>query len=640
VAAQTRRIGQMNARFSERLEGAGEFACELMDDVLEQEEVAEAMEVTLGACGTGSVYDLNYELATIQQLMTAATPAAVVKIQQIDLVQLSDRGSLKLPPGSQAGLVMGEDEMRKLRPDAESWGVLEAGIAIGRCQRILCVFIDETEIEKVSVLSIIVLIIDEYGDLRMLTLIGLVVLASKTAVAQVDAINESFEETRECVQEAMAMYDECRKTRRLCQRKGHAQEHMVDDQVWTKEDWDTQLHNFGDALEEFCDPHEINATRIEAASSDHCAAAQAALQQFFDSARGEDALELYYKDWATASEDEREIRRERTVFGCMHHLRCCGWAAMERALEEMKKPWLAEDVKAIRSAGVVCVTGEQAMQWRSILLYFGSTIRIDYRSRGEEFKGWYMEQDGSFDEERGVLRHDYRGRAWRDIPCPTLHTRQDGLGAVCFDSINRVGPMKAFCGDYNQREEDINFLPAILISLESDVLQCEAAAYALIFSCVSEIHRLMSSKGAEIGDDGALAAADTIDEDGTTYIVVKKEYQGHVRASRIRRLGPAELHEIVAQEVFPFLKRVAENPAILGDRMGWRQCYKSTVTQQYGLLNEAMHGVGSKRGGEDINRYKTTLSFCQESVRRELEAEGAQHCWPREVCGDGEGASS
>jgi hypothetical protein len=192
------------------------------------------------------------------------------------------------------------------------------------------------------------------------------------------------------VQEAMAMYDECRKTRRLCQHKGHAQEHMVDNQVWTKEDWDTQLHNFGDALEEFCDPHEINATRIEAASSDHCAAAQAALQQFFDSARGEDALELYYRDWATASEDEREIRRERTVFGCMHHLRCCGWAAMERALEEMKKPWLAEDVKAIKAAGVVCVTGEQAMQWRSVLLYFGSTIRIDYRSRGEDFKGWYM----------------------------------------------------------------------------------------------------------------------------------------------------------------------------------------------------------------------------------------------------------
>ena len=91
-------------------------------------------------------------------------------------------------------------------------------------------------------------------------------------------------------------------------------------------------------------------------------------------------------------------------------------------------------------------------------------------------------------------------------------------------------------------------------SLESDVLQCEAAAYALIFSCVSEIHRLMSSKGAEVGDDGALAAADTIDEDGTTYVIVKQEYRGHVRASRIRRLGPAEMYEIAAQEVFPFLK--------------------------------------------------------------------------------------
>jgi hypothetical protein len=107
--------------------------------------------------------------------------------------------------------------------------------------------------------------------------------------------------------------------------------------------------------------------------------------------------------------------------------------------------------------------------------------------------------------------------------------------------------------------------------------------------------------------------ADTIDEDGTTYVIVKQEYRGHVRASRIRRLGPAEMYEIAAQEVFPFLKRVAANPALLGQRMGWRQCYKSAVACQYGRLNEAMHGVGSKRGGEDIHGKKTTLSFWQEA---------------------------
>jgi hypothetical protein len=70
--------------------------------------------------------------------------------------------------------------------------MLEAGIAVARCKRVLAVFIDETEVESVSVLSIIFLIIDEYGDLRMLTLIGLVVLSTKTAAAQVTARHHRF----------------------------------------------------------------------------------------------------------------------------------------------------------------------------------------------------------------------------------------------------------------------------------------------------------------------------------------------------------------------------------------------------------------------------------------------------------------
>ena len=89
------------------------------------------------------------------------------------------------------------------------------------------------------------------------------------------------------------------------------------------------------------------------------------------------------------------------------------------------------------------------MQWRSIMLYFGSTVKMDYRSRGEEFKGWVIKQDGSFDEERDVQRYDFTGRAWKDVPCPTLHTRQDGLGSVCHDSINRTDMMRGFCGEYS-----------------------------------------------------------------------------------------------------------------------------------------------------------------------------------------------
>jgi hypothetical protein len=51
--------------------------------------------------------------------------------------------------------------------------MLEAGTALDRCKRTLAVPTDETEIESASVMGIIFLvIIDEYGDLRMLTLIA------------------------------------------------------------------------------------------------------------------------------------------------------------------------------------------------------------------------------------------------------------------------------------------------------------------------------------------------------------------------------------------------------------------------------------------------------------------------------------
>ena len=152
-----------------------------------------------GKCGRGSVWPIHYELSCLQSLMTAATPAALVKIQLSYTEQLQARKVLRICPKDFE--VMGVSNLQRIRPQAESWSMLEAGIAMARCKRILAVFIDETEIENVSVLSIIFLITDEYGDLRMLTLVGLVVLSRKTAAAQVAAIVDSFTEVREMLEE-------------------------------------------------------------------------------------------------------------------------------------------------------------------------------------------------------------------------------------------------------------------------------------------------------------------------------------------------------------------------------------------------------------------------------------------------------
>jgi hypothetical protein len=94
--------------------------------------------------------------------------------------------------------------------------------------------------------------------------------------------------------------------------------------------------------------------------------------------------------------------------------------------------------------------------------------------------------------------------------------------------VLRKSMIKGFTGTFNQNEDDINFMASILVSMESRLLDCEGGIYALLFICVSETHRLMAAKGAAVDDKGLLQDVETIDEDGTTCIVVKEEYRQHV----------------------------------------------------------------------------------------------------------------
>ena len=64
---------------------------------------------------------------------------------------------------------------------------------------------------------------------------------------------------------------------------------------------------------------------------------------------------------------------------------------------------------------------------------------------------------------------------------------------------------------------------------------------------------MAAEKGAAVDDKGLLQDAETIDEDGTTYIVIKEEYRQHVfgrsGVTMLPRLGPAELYEVVGFQV-------------------------------------------------------------------------------------------
>ena len=175
-------------------------------------------------------------------------------------------------------------------------------------------------------------------------------------------------------------------------------------------------------------------------------------------------------------------------------------------------------------------------------------------------------------------------------------------------------------------------MASILVSMESRLLDCEGGVYALLFICVSEIHRLMAAeKGAAVDDKGLLQDAETIDEDGTTYIVIKEEYRQHVfgrsGVTMLPRLGPAELYEVWKNEVLPFLQRAAADPTVLCDRRGWRQCYTSTLTQQYGRLNEAMHGVGNKQGGGSM--LQTRSSQPHSGSRQQRHGRNRHRAWLR-----------
>ena len=326
-SGQTRRVGKLKAGEKERADAT----VELVEELSDMSEDVSAAKVLTQKCGRGSVWPIHYELSCLQSLMTAATPAALVAIQLSYTEQLQARKVLKICPRDFE--VMGVSNLKRIRPEAESWSMLEAGIAVARCKRILAVFIDETEIENVSVLSIIFLIIDEYGDLRMLTLIGLVVLSTKTAAAQVTAIVDSFTEVREMLEEVCDEYDNARINRSLVPQGGKARAHMVDNEEWTEADWEEHHRRFGMAAVEVCVPSRVHPTRIEAGSSDHCAAAQLALNECGAAVKTEEMCAEYYTEWKQFGVEQRAEKLSWIVFGCQHHLRCCGWGAMEKALE-------------------------------------------------------------------------------------------------------------------------------------------------------------------------------------------------------------------------------------------------------------------------------------------------------------------
>ena len=124
-----------------------------------------------------------------------------------------------------------------------------------------------------------------------------------------------------------------------------------------------------------------------------------------------------------------------------------------------------------------------------------------------------------------------------------LGNRQDGVAEQSWMMELRRGPILDFINQFNWSPDDINYHKAIRLFLTSMYCEAERTLYALIFLCVLQPHRTIVAAGSSTKD---------MDE--------KLQAQG--LSAQLAALGPLEHYEMQL-EIFTYLARVAENPALL-----------------------------------------------------------------------------
>ena len=133
------------------------------EEVLEEQAVefesVEEIRVLVNEGGTNTVWPFSYEMFTMKMLMHG-TPASVARSQQCTIDWLEEIKCLKVDHARFS--LMPLRTMRQIRENAPQWVLFLGGIDIMRAKRLLAFYFDETEIDTVSVLSVIKLIEDEH----------------------------------------------------------------------------------------------------------------------------------------------------------------------------------------------------------------------------------------------------------------------------------------------------------------------------------------------------------------------------------------------------------------------------------------------------------------------------------------------
>jgi hypothetical protein len=109
--------------------------------------------------GAVTSYDLDFELMVLQEMMigtpTEATMMVDACLKFVERASPAFRLSTKFE-------FMGNRTLAQLRPDGAVYSLLMSAIEIGRARSVAGFAIDETEVEKESIESLIATIVDEY----------------------------------------------------------------------------------------------------------------------------------------------------------------------------------------------------------------------------------------------------------------------------------------------------------------------------------------------------------------------------------------------------------------------------------------------------------------------------------------------
>ena len=135
--------------------------------------------------------------------MMKASPQVAHQIQEDTVTMVEASTAVKRSTLWRSPVVR---SLKNLRADAAVWVLLLAAIEVAKSKRILSFTVDETECECESLQNIILTIESPSGEIKDVVLDGVVMLTDKTAATCADTVMETFDRTRELLQEWVEKY--------------------------------------------------------------------------------------------------------------------------------------------------------------------------------------------------------------------------------------------------------------------------------------------------------------------------------------------------------------------------------------------------------------------------------------------------